>query len=152
MNYNKLPREYGKWVELKDAPDINALEGWESPVTIVTENILNAVADVNEAMDGKVMEAIVKVGIEVNKDELVKAMQYDRDQYEKGYRNGYNASYTADKWISVEDRLPENGKKVLVFFAGDYLIITSNDMWFNHWRKSATHWMPLSKPPKLKGV
>ena len=114
MSYYKLPKGYGKFVELKDAPDINALDGWESPVTVVTENILKAMTDVKEAMDGKVMEAVFKVGIEVNKDELIKAMQYDRDQYEKGYRNGYNAGYTTDKWISVEDRLPESGTHCLL--------------------------------------
>ena len=30
-------------------------------------------------------------GIDVDKDELIKALQYDRGQYEKGYINGYNA-------------------------------------------------------------
>ena len=29
------------------------------------------------------------LGCEVSKEELIKAMQYDRDQYDKGYQDGY---------------------------------------------------------------
>lgn len=32
--------------------------------------------------------AIAKMGVTVDKDELLKALQYDRDQYEKGYADG----------------------------------------------------------------
>lgn len=36
----------------------------------------------------KVYEAFGKVGININEKELVKALQYDRGQYEKGYTDG----------------------------------------------------------------
>lgn len=36
-----------------------------------------------------VMQAVREVGIDVNKDELVKALQYDRNSYDKGYRDGF---------------------------------------------------------------
>ena len=39
--------------------------------------------------------AIAKMGVIVDKDELVKAIQYDRDQYKKGYADG-RASRDAD--------------------------------------------------------
>lgn len=37
-----------------------------------------------------VMKAIRKVGVNVDKGELIKALQYDRNQYEKGYEDGKN--------------------------------------------------------------
>ena len=36
------------------------------------------------------MEAIRKVGVNVDKEELIKALQYDRNQYTKGYEDGKN--------------------------------------------------------------
>ena len=36
------------------------------------------------------MKAIRKVGVNVDKGELIKALQYDRNQYAKGYKDGKN--------------------------------------------------------------
>ena len=62
----------------------------------------------------------------------------------------------ATEWISVNDRLPDVGKIVLVFgkrsattgmFQG---VIERNDLWW--WKEDTTkyvsHWMPLPEPPK----
>jgi hypothetical protein len=35
--------------------------------------------------DGEIYKAVVKCGVSVDKDELIKALQYDRGQYDKGY-------------------------------------------------------------------
>ena len=54
--------------------------------------------------------ATVKMHVDVDKDELIKALQYDRGQYDKGYHDGY----FADKWIPCKERLPEDWMDVLV--------------------------------------
>ena len=36
-------------------------------------------------IDGEIYKSVVKCGVSVDKDELIKALQYDRDQYDKGY-------------------------------------------------------------------
>jgi len=36
-------------------------------------------------IEGEIYKAAIKVGVNVDKDELLKALQYDRDQYQKGY-------------------------------------------------------------------
>ena len=58
-----------------------------------------------------------KIGVEVNREELIKALNYDRNQYAKGYTDA-KAEY-APKWTRVEDGLPEDLKPV-------------NITWVNH--------------------
>ena len=41
--------------------------------------------------DKQVYHAVVSCGVNVDKDELVKALRYDRNQYEKGYQDGVEA-------------------------------------------------------------
>ena len=43
-------------------------------------------------IEGEVFSAIQEVGINVDREELVKALQYDRDQYRKGYEDGVRAN------------------------------------------------------------
>lgn len=59
--------------------------------------------DMEIKMEGEIMKAVQRCGIHVDKEELLKALQYDREQYDKGYQDGLNA----DKWIPCEERLPE---------------------------------------------
>lgn len=40
-------------------------------------------------MDNNVVKAVQEVGIYVDKDELIRALRYDRDQYHKGFNDGY---------------------------------------------------------------
>lgn len=60
---------------------------YKSPITMYTERI---VKDIMEKQDGYLMECIHKVGFDINKDELAKALAYDRDQYFKGFSDGRN--------------------------------------------------------------
>lgn len=41
----------------------------------------------NEDFENAVFEAVQKVGINVDKEELLKALNYDREQYKKGYED-----------------------------------------------------------------
>lgn len=56
---------------------------YESPIQVITNKI-------GSQYDDYVYTAILNVGVTVDKDELVRALQYDRDQYKKGYEDGYN--------------------------------------------------------------
>lgn len=66
----------------------------------------------------------------------------------------------APKWISVNDRLPADSKKILVVNGHGYISISAlwrkdGSKWtwidsaghFNH-VNDITHWMPLPEPPK----
>ena len=53
------------------------------------ESPINAYfGEVETKFNGAVFKAIQSVGIDVNKDELIKALAYDREQYERGYHDG----------------------------------------------------------------
>lgn len=51
---------------------------YKSPVDLI-------VSEMNLRMEGEIFKAVQNVGVNVDKDELLKALQYDRDQYQKGY-------------------------------------------------------------------
>lgn len=57
---------------------------YESPITIMMKQIQNQI--INQAENG-IFKAVQDVGIFVDKDELVRALKYDRHQYEKGYHD-----------------------------------------------------------------
>ena len=60
---------------------------WESPIQIstISEEIGRKIVD---DQNSYIVESCVKMGVNVDKDELVKALNYDRHQYEKGYVDG----------------------------------------------------------------
>lgn len=55
---------------------------YESPITVVYGDIQTEFKRETESL---IVSCVQNVGVDVNKDELVKALSYDRDQYDKGY-------------------------------------------------------------------
>lgn len=59
---------------------------YESPINAIVNEICS---DLQKKEDEHIMKCVRNVGIDVNKKELVKALAYDRHQYDKGYNDGY---------------------------------------------------------------
>ena len=59
------------------------IEGYQSPIEVIYEKIA---ADLDAQFENNVMTAIQRYAINVDCDELIKALNYDRRQYEAGYR------------------------------------------------------------------
>ena len=112
-----------------------------------------------------ILQVIKDMGIVVDKEELLKALEYDRNQYEKGY----NDCLRKYSWISA-DTLPLDDNDVLVWFEyfryGSYNRMfqtmgighTYNGEWSGFvngqsgWHKlRIIAWQPLPEPPKMKG-
>ena len=55
---------------------------YESPITLITGQITSELV---QGVDGEIFKAVQKVGVMVDQVELVRALAYDRGQYEKGY-------------------------------------------------------------------
>ena len=69
---------------------------YESPIKIdYAEPIYESVIG---QFDEAVMKAVQRVNISVDRDELVRALQYDRDQYEKGFRDGVASAKRQGEW------------------------------------------------------
>lgn len=67
--------------------DIDIL-GWESPIQDFIEKMR---IEHERTLESETIKAVRAIDVTVDKEELIKALQYDRNQYEKGYVNGYNA-------------------------------------------------------------
>lgn len=134
-------------IEKIDFKNIDLL-GYESPIKTLIERVNS---QIKWEEQNAVLEELRRIGVEVDKAELIKALRYDRGQYEEGYRRGYSAGVNTDKWISVEDRLPERNGGYLAHcdIEGQSLVCVlyySKVGGFNE--GTVTHWMPLPEPPK----
>lgn len=72
----------------ENSPDLTSC--YNSPITLLQGQF-------ETKIENDVMTAIQRYGIDVNKEELLKALAYDRHQYEEGYKNGYQAGYEKAK-------------------------------------------------------
>lgn len=68
---------------------------YESPIQLIESQMRTEV-------ENEIFRAIKEVGVDVNKEELIKALQYDRHQYSKGYKDGYD-----DGMIAFAEKLKD---------------------------------------------
>ena len=68
---------------------------YESPIKIIAGKIQTQI-------DDEIYRAVQNVGINVDREELLKALEYDRGQYEEGFREGEKHTMR-----QIKDLLPE---------------------------------------------
>ena len=68
---------------------------YESPITIISNGIQLSLKD-------EVYKAVKQIVIKVDRNELVKALKYDRRQYEKGYADA-KMELKNGKWETDEE-------------------------------------------------
>ena len=56
---------------------------YESPINIIISKLCTN-------LESDCLQAVQRYGFDVDKEELARALCYDREQYEKGYMDGYN--------------------------------------------------------------
>lgn len=71
-------------------PDISDMSGYDSPITMIASQM-------ETKIEADTMSVIQRYGIDVDKDELIKALNYDRGQYDKGFQDGYEKGYQQAK-------------------------------------------------------
>lgn len=59
---------------------------YESPISVWWSD--TKIEQLRDEYDNLIVRAVKNVCPNVDKDELIKALEYDRGQYEKGYRDG----------------------------------------------------------------
>lgn len=80
--------------------------GYESPIQLIYVNILRQ-------MEDGIFKAVQECDIRVDRDELIRALQYDRAQYEKGYADGIAAAEKAPSGRCTDclvDRMVDDGR------------------------------------------
>lgn len=79
----KMPKYVykNKPISLDECYQKLAALNYQSPVNIVYQGL-------QSKFEGDIYQAIQSYGVHVDKDELIKALQYDRDQYKKGFADG----------------------------------------------------------------
>lgn len=60
---------------------------YESPITLLVQDMATQLIQKQEQA---IMEAVNRYDVAVDKEELIKALNYDRNQYNKGYKDGAN--------------------------------------------------------------
>lgn len=114
--------------------------------------------DLEAKMENEIVAAVQKCGIYVDKEELIKALNYDRKSYEKGYVDGYEAAQAVPSWIPIEVDKPDEGVRVLIQLDNGWMVTAyyEDNQWYpvpdwgedmhNEWVEA---WMPL--PEGYKG-
>lgn len=110
---------------------------YESPIEII-------MGDVITHWENGIFKAVQTYDVRCNKEELIKALEYDRNQYQKGYEDG------RPKWIQCSERLPEESGRYLTTNSGWGDWITDWNIWTgDHWYytdRNPVAWMPMPRP------
>lgn len=86
----ELEKKFGSIKKFEDE------SGYRSPIELIY-------SDLQMKIEDSVCEAVQSVGVNVDKDELIKALQYDRDQYAKGFTDGYAQGIEVGKNIVIAE-------------------------------------------------
>lgn len=135
------------------------MEGYMSPVNIIHKHMHD---QINIQVEDNIMKAVMKCGIEVDKEELIKALQYDRQQYDKGFNDGCKAN--TQRWIPCSERLPEDESTIYWTTHEDGSIVmhgyTNKNGFIYNWevddlekrqrQGDVIAWMPLILPEPYK--
>lgn len=58
---------------------------YESPIELIYKETFPTLVKQQEDL---IMRGCIDIGVHIDKEELIKALQYDREQYQKGYKDG----------------------------------------------------------------
>lgn len=140
------------------------------------DNIYRGYNSEREKQDQRVTEVLDSIIAEIKSDyenmrtpipkELVLTCKLDEEQMQRLKEQIKSAKMSIEpveesKWIKCSEKMPENGKSVLVVITqdgytdicvgetygeGDWMI--SGEFWYEKSDPAITHWMPLPEPPK----
>lgn len=131
---------------------------YESPITRFVNDALTQITRDEE--NNLIHEVQQVVGYCIDKEELIKAIRYDREQYQKGYEDGRKDN----EWIPVSERLPEERGLYIVTekefriddreHKGKYSIKVEQVEYYNgKWQRAnffeVIAWQPLPTPYKV---
>ena len=91
---------------------------YESPINIINDSIDDMVLTLEKNLEGEIVaRARMELGIDIDRDGLISALNYDRGQYELGYEEGYKAGFSRAKAYFlklVNDKIADEIEKVII--------------------------------------
>ena len=87
-----------KWehMDFFNNDDIPNLLGYKSPIEVIQ-------TEMESRFEENIFQAVQRFGINVNKEELIKALDYDRHQYERGLEDGKRLGRSRGHWNIEHD-------------------------------------------------
>ena len=79
---------------------------YKSPIEIKLDDI---VSDAVEKVDEYIVKYVQQIGVNVDKDELIKVLKFDRGQYEKGWNDRDNEIVRCKDCKWYKRKYPWNG-------------------------------------------
>ena len=135
------------------------LDKYKGPVELlILDTVQQAVEQAAREFDAQaemvVMGAIRKLGVLVDKEELIRALRYDRDQYAIGFRDG--VAIVRTDWTDVREELPKKPNKYIVQSKTGAIYTARYDpdiykRWPHFGKADAAYWMPLPKRKEVEG-
>lgn len=93
---------------------------YKSPIEIIYGEMIHK-------LENEVFTAVQNIGINVDKDELIKALQYDRDQYRTGYSDAMINAVPVVRCKDCKHRFSEITPKPDDWFCADGERMDEND-------------------------
>ena len=78
---------------------------YESPINIIISKLCTK-------LESDCVKSVQRYGFDIDKEELAKALNYDRKQYEKGHTDGYNKA--------IDDLLEDANEMAIEVDTGTY--------------------------------
>ena len=78
---------------------------YESPINII-------ISELCTKLESDCLKSVQRYGFDIDKEELAKALNYDRKQYEKGHTDGYNKA--------IDDLLEDANEMAIEVDTGTY--------------------------------
>lgn len=114
---------------------------YESPIKIYALSAEELATERDNFLKDAIMESVEKFMIQVDPDELQKALAYDREQYELGYRQGKIDATRENteteiaihaKWVN-ETRFDANGQPYNLTVCSSCGFMMNNEVFFEPW-------------------
>ena len=86
------------------------------------ESLINIIiSELCSKLESDCIKCVKRYGFDVDKEELAKALNYDRKQYEKGHTDGYNKAIDDFVKAIVDRGLSSNDDKYCIILYDNYL-------------------------------
>ena len=106
---------------------------YESPIDKIYGDIQNQIIKQDE--EHLMYTVNQAIGYKVDKEELLKALQYDRNQYNKGFKDAckeYDDMVISSNWHFYNDEFPEDLQKEYGLF--DLIAKYGGEVVLQHWK------------------